>query len=78
MLGFGAGAWMLAMHRRDLADAACADAVALEESAPQELGCACSTGASPFRAREALVLVALAALVARRRSRSPVRDGRSS
>ncbi len=78
MLGFGAGAWMLAMHRRDLADAACADAVALEESAPKELGCACSTGASPFRAREALVLVALAALVARRRSRSPVRDGRSS
>ena len=78
MLGFGAGAWMLALHRRDLADAACIDAEAFEEAAPKALGCACgSTPPSP-RGRGAATVVALAGLLALRRHRFPARDGRSA
>ncbi len=79
MLGFGAGAWMLALHRRDLADAACAQAEALEDTAPTALGCACGTTSGAPDPRGAVAFAFLGGVVARRRrSHSPLRDGRSS
>jgi GH15 family glucan-1,4-alpha-glucosidase len=83
MLGFGAGAWMLALHRRDMADAACADARALEENLPEELGCACSSLPSdapwPGAPGGAGIVAALAAHAAlRRRPRSHRPAGSSS
>jgi GH15 family glucan-1,4-alpha-glucosidase len=69
MLGFGAGAWVLAMHGRAPADAACADARAAQESSPEPIGCGCTTvpGTEPLRTALPWAGVALLAAVARRR-----------
>jgi len=77
MLGFGAGAWVLAMHRRPDADAHCLDVQEAVKDLPEPIGCGCA--AAPVTPREttpahALVPIATALLVgvARRRvSRGP-------
>ena len=78
MLGFGAGAWVLAMQRRDLADAAYVQASAVAESAPQPLGCGCAASGDPRRRLSGFVLMAsaLALSAARRRPADPTRRRR--
>jgi MYXO-CTERM domain-containing protein len=66
MLGFGAGAWVLAMQSRDEADAACVTATQPPPpTAP--LGCGCSTPPGP-RPWALLAMIPALALLRRRRS----------
>jgi GH15 family glucan-1,4-alpha-glucosidase len=62
MLGFGAGAYVLALHGRDAADAACADVPLVEEP----LGVPCGPPCGGNSAAAVLLLLPLAALRRRR------------
>jgi GH15 family glucan-1,4-alpha-glucosidase len=69
MLGFGSGAWMLAMHRRDEADDACL-AATTPATPDAAIGCGCDTSA-PAGALALVLPTLLAALRRRRPSRRP-------
>ena len=79
MLGFGAGAWVLAMQRRAEADASCQAALDAQAAQPAPLGCACSAAPGdtegprvPGSQAVTLFATVLLTAVARRRvSRGP-------
>jgi MYXO-CTERM domain-containing protein len=61
MLGFGAGAWVLAVAGRDAADAACLAAVDTGTTKDPATGCGCASASPAFAAWSTLAALALAA-----------------